>query len=132
MTTACVATTALMFQGQAEEAMSLYVSLFPGSGIDAMERYAPGEAGQAGSVKFARFHIGDHRLQCIDSPVAHGFSFTPSVSLSVQCQDAAELEKIYAELSREGEVLMPLQAWDFSPLYAWITDRFGVSWQLSL
>src|SRR5437879_112658 len=81
--------TQLMFGGTAEEAMDFYVSLFPGSEVKHIERYGPGEQGAEGSLKRVEFTLGGHRLSCIDSPVKHGFTFTPSISLFVECADEA-------------------------------------------
>lgn len=81
----------LMFEGTAEQAMNLYVSLFRGSRIKHVERYGKGEPGAEGSVKRADFVLGGNDLICIDSPIQHGFTFTPSLSLFVECEDEAEL-----------------------------------------
>lgn len=125
--------TFLMFDGQAEQAMHLYVSLFAGSKVESIERYGAGEPGREGSVKIARFVLGgQHAMSCIDSPAKHAFTFTPSVSIFVDCEDAAELEKVFAELSSGGQVLMPLGNYGFSTRFGWLNDRFGVSWQLNL
>lgn len=124
--------TFLMFEGRAEEALKLYVSLFAGSEIGRIERYAEGEPGAAGSVKRAEFTLGEHRLMCIDSPIKHGFTFTPSISLFVECQDEAEQDRAFQELSTGGGVLMPLGNYGFSTRFGWLNDRFGVSWQLNL
>lgn len=126
------ATTQLMFEGNAEEAMNFYVSLFPGSEVRRIERYGPGEPGAQGTVKRAEFTLAGHSLACIDSPIKHGFTFTPSMSLFLDCQDEAELEKAFKELSAGGKVLMPLDNYGFSKKFAWVADRFGVSWQLNL
>ena len=75
----------LMFEGKAEEAMTFYTSLFPDSKILDIRRYGPGEAGAEGSIHQASFQIGEQIIACIDSPVKHGFSFTPSFSLFVDC-----------------------------------------------
>jgi predicted 3-demethylubiquinone-9 3-methyltransferase (glyoxalase superfamily) len=70
----------LMFQGNAEEAMRLYVSLFPDGEVIAIKRYGPGEAGAEGSVWTASFSVGTLVVKCIDSPIKHDFNFTPSFS----------------------------------------------------
>ena len=125
-------TTHLMFTGSAEEAMTLYVSLFGDSEIKQIERYGPGEMGAEGSVKRADFVLAGREFLCIDSPVKHAFTFTPSMSLFVECESEAELEAAFARLSDGGGVLMPLDNYGFSTRFGWLTDRFGVSWQLNL
>jgi predicted 3-demethylubiquinone-9 3-methyltransferase (glyoxalase superfamily) len=64
--------------------------------------------------------------------VSHGFTFTPSLSLFVDCESEADLERIFAALSEGGGVLMPLGNYGFSRRFGWVNDRFGVSWQLNL
>ena len=125
-------TTQLMFEGRAEEAMCLYVSLFKGSEIKQIKRYGPGEQGTEGSVKRAEFTLAGHRLACIDSPVKHAFTFTPSVSLFVDCADEEEFDRAFGTLSEGGSVLMPPGNYGFSTKFVWLNDRFGVSWQLNL
>ena len=124
--------TLLMFDGQAEEAMNLYVSMFPGSEVTRLERYGPGEPGAQGSVKRAAFTLGGHRMLCMDSPVKHPFTFTPSVSLFVECEDEDELDRAFTALSSGGAVMMPPGNYGFSRKFTWVSDRFGVSWQLNL
>lgn len=123
--------TQFKFDGQAEEAMTLYVSLFGGS-VTAIEKYGPGGHGKEGTVERAEFAAGVHRLACIDSPVKHAFTFTPPASLFAECADEAELDKAFAALSNGGSVLMPPNDYGFSKKFAWVNDRFGVSWQLNL
>jgi predicted 3-demethylubiquinone-9 3-methyltransferase (glyoxalase superfamily) len=124
--------THLMFEGAAEEAMKFYVSLFPNSAIGSVVKYGPGEPGAEGSVKVAEFTLAGREFLCIDSPMKHGFTFTPSISLFVECNDDAELEAAFARLSEGGGVLMPLGNYGFSTRFGWVRDRFGVSWQLNL
>src|SRR5262245_45898047 len=99
--------TFLMFEGVAEEAMRFYVSLFAGSEVRKIERYGPGEQGAEGTVKVADFTLAGHPLRCIDSPAKHAFTFTPSISLFVECDDEAELDRAFHRLSEGGAVLMP-------------------------
>jgi predicted 3-demethylubiquinone-9 3-methyltransferase (glyoxalase superfamily) len=125
-------TTFLMFEGQAEQAMNFYIVLFPDSRILDIARYGPEGPGAPGSVYHATFQLNGRTFRCIDSPVKHGFTFTPAMSLFVDCGSAAEVETLFAKLSDGGQVLMPLDAYPFSPKYAWVNDRFGVSWQIGL
>ena len=124
--------TFLMFEGKAEEAMQFYVSLFKQSAVTAIAKYGPGEMGAEGSVKKASFKLAGHEMACIDSPTKHAFTFTPSTSLFVQCEDEAEIGRTFAALSEGGMVLMPPGNYGFSTKFAWLNDRFGVSWQLNL
>lgn len=121
----------LMFDGKAEEAMKFYISIFPNSKIVAATKYADGENGKAGSIKHATFQISGARMMCIDSPTKHDFSFTPSVSLFVACESEKHIESMFSKLSKDGDVLMPLADYGFSTRFGWVTDRFGVSWQLN-
>jgi predicted 3-demethylubiquinone-9 3-methyltransferase (glyoxalase superfamily) len=122
----------LMFEGAAEEAMRFYVSLFPGSEVRRFELYGPDELGAEGSVKRADFTLAGQEVTCIDSPMKHDFTFTPSVSLFVECENEAELNNAFDQLSPKGAVLMPPDNYGFSRKFAWVNDRFGVSWQLNL
>src|SRR4051794_3058188 len=115
-------TTHLMFEGAAEKAMTLYVSLFGDSGIKQLERYGPGEMGAEGTVKRASFTLAGRDFICIDSPVKHGFTFTPAISLFVECESEAELETAFSRLSDGGGVLMPVGNYGFSTKFGWLTD----------
>jgi predicted 3-demethylubiquinone-9 3-methyltransferase (glyoxalase superfamily) len=122
----------LMFEGKAREAMDFYVSLFPGSEILETETYGPGEPGAEGTIKRAAFRVAGQRFQCIDSPIPHGFTFTPSSSIFVDCESETELREAFRRLSEGGRVLMALADYGFSREFGWVQDRFGVSWQLNL
>lgn len=122
----------LMFEGQAEEAMNFYTSLFDQSEILSIARYGPNEAGREGSVFQATFSLKGQQFMCIDSSVKHNFTFTPSISLFINCETEEEVDRLFKELSQGGAVLMPLEPYPFSPRFAWVADKFGVSWQLNL
>jgi predicted 3-demethylubiquinone-9 3-methyltransferase (glyoxalase superfamily) len=122
----------LMFQGQAEQAINFYLSLFAESELKEIVRYGPGQPGPEGSVMRAAFRLGSQELLCIDSPIQHAFTFTPAFSLFVECTSEEELRRLAAALSDGGSILMPLENYGFSLLFTWVNDRFGVSWQLNL
>lgn len=122
----------LMFEGKAEEAMHFYMSLFPNSEIKSISHYADDEEGAAGTVRHAEFSLGGQAFMCIDSIVSHPFTFTPAMSLYVSCRSEEEIDNLYSRLSEDGQVLMPLDTYPFSKKYAWISDKFNVSWQLTL
>jgi predicted 3-demethylubiquinone-9 3-methyltransferase (glyoxalase superfamily) len=76
--------------------------------------------------------IGGDEILFFDSPVKHDFGFTPAVSLFVECDGVEELERAFALLSEGGGVFMPLDDYGFSRRFGWLSDRFGVSWQLNV
>ncbi|MFC7247596.1 VOC family protein [Catellatospora aurea] len=118
----------LMFEGAATQAMDFYVSLFDDGEILSVTPHQ----GEHTGVQLAEFRVAGQRLLCSDSFVKHAFTFTPSLSLFVRCKDDAELTRLHAALSEGGQELMPPSNYGFSTRFAWVNDRFGVSWQLNL
>ncbi len=121
----------LMFQGQAEEAMRLYAELVPGSSIVRLDRYGAEALGAEGSVLAGELVLGGLTVLCNDSVEEHPFTFTPSVSLFLSCDSGPEVDRLAGALADRGAVLMPADGYGFSSRFAWVTDRFGVSWQLN-
>ena len=96
-----------MFQGGiAREAMDLYCSTIPNSAVVRVEEYAEGESGPPGTIKVAVFTLCGREFMCSDSPIEHGFSFTPSSSTFVEFDSLDQLERAFATLSEGGEVLI--------------------------
>ncbi len=123
----------LMFTGRAEEALNLYRDLFDDAEFDVVQRYGPEGPGAEGTIMHARVRIGDEVLIAFDSPPVHEFDFTPSLSLFVSCDSEEELDRLFTGLSEGGSVMMPPSSeYGFAAKYTWLSDRFGVSWQLSL
>lgn len=122
----------LMFEGKAEEAMNFYISIFKDSKIKSIARYGANEAGTEGTVQHATFILDGQEFMCIDSHVKHGFSFTPALSLYVNCSSEEQISDYFTRLSSDGQVFMPLDSYPFSEKFGWVGDKFGVSWQLNL
>ncbi len=126
-------TTFLMFEGDAEEAMTFYTSLFDDSEIVSITKYGPDGPGgpeAEGTVQHALFTLKGQPYMAIDS-FGHAFTFTPSISLFVKCDSEEELETLYENLIEGGTAAMPLDNYGFSKKFGWVQDRFGVSWQLN-
>lgn len=68
----------------------------------------------------------------MDSSVKHDFTFTPSMSLYVAFETEEEINRAFERLSQGGTILMPLAAYPFSKKFGWLTDPYGVSWQLNV
>lgn len=121
----------LMFQGKkAQEAIDFYVDLIPNSRVDEIHHYGDSNPDFADWIMFATVTIGGQKVRFSDSPIEHAFDFTPSTSFLVECNSEDELRRIAAALEPDGRVLMPIDSYGFSEKFAWVEDRFGVSWQL--
>ena len=68
----------------------------------------------------------------MDSAQNHQFTFTPSMSIFVLCESEEEIGTLYKRLIEGGSAPMPLANYGFSKKFAWVADRYGVSWQLNL
>ena len=122
----------LIFTGQAQEAMDFYVSLFWDGEVLQLEHFPSDGPGHGTTVKRAKIRVGGQTLMCFDSPVKHAFGFTPAISLFVECETEADVDRLSSALADGGSVLMPTGTYDFSRRFGWVNDRYGVSWQLNL
>jgi predicted 3-demethylubiquinone-9 3-methyltransferase (glyoxalase superfamily) len=122
----------LLFEGKAEEAMRFYTSIFPASSIEEIQRYDSEGPGKAGTVARATFTVAGQSVFCTDSPISHPFTFTPAFSFFFVCDSEEQLRQLHTALGQGGAELMPLDNYGFSRLFTWISDRYGISWQLNL
>ena len=122
----------LMFEGDAEAALSFYVGLFPEAELLDIERNGPDGPAKEGKVAAATIALAGQKLRFFDSPVPHQFAFTPAISMFVDCDDEAQQDRLWSALSDGGQVLMPMDNYGFSRRFGWTNDRFGVSWQINL
>lgn len=120
--------------GKAEEAITLYISVFADSEITSIERYGAddGDGETEGLIKAARFTLNGAEHVAMDSSLRHEFTFTPATSFLVECESKAEFERAHQALSHGGLELMPPDDYGFSQKFVWLNDRYGVSWQLNL
>ena len=75
----------------------------------------------------ARLSMNGVVFVALDSHLDHKFTFTPSMSLFVECESVSEIKEVFRALSESGSVLMPLDNYGFSQLFGWLNDRYGVS-----
>lgn len=123
--------THLIFDGNAEEAMRFYASVFEDVRIEQLERFGPFEQGIRGSVRHASLRVGEAVLSCSDALPGRDCEFSEAVSIAVSCRDEAELERLAAALLREGQPLGGARRDRAGRRSAWVRDRFGVAWWLS-
>jgi predicted 3-demethylubiquinone-9 3-methyltransferase (glyoxalase superfamily) len=108
----------LWFDGQAEDAANLYVSLFPDSRITGIRRYGAAGPGPQGSVMVVDFELSGRRFTALNG--GPEFRFNESVSFVIPCESQAEVDRYWDALVAGGE-----------PSYCgWLKDRFGLSWQV--
>jgi predicted 3-demethylubiquinone-9 3-methyltransferase (glyoxalase superfamily) len=108
----------LWFDGQAEDAANLYVSVFPDSRITGISRYGAAGPGPAGSVMVVDFELSGRRFTALNG--GPEFRFNESVSFVIPCESQIEIDRYWDALVVGGE-----------PSYCgWLKDRFGLSWQV--
>ncbi|SHK90828.1 Glyoxalase superfamily enzyme, possibly 3-demethylubiquinone-9 3-methyltransferase [Anaerocolumna jejuensis DSM 15929] len=117
----------LWYDKEAVEAAQWYVSLFEDSRIISSSIIPDTPSGDAQTVDF---QLAGMRFSAISA--GPYFALNPSISLMVACRNAEEVDRLYASLSADGTELMPLGEYPFSKHYAWIQDKYGLSWQLML
>jgi PhnB protein len=125
------------FDGRCREAVEFYAKVFrseignlmtygdtpPGSGYEVPEA-------DKDRIMYAGIPFGNMVLMCMDmpsgEPVVSGNSISPTISFP----DKAEVERVFRELSEGGTVHSEPSATFFSELYAAVTDKFGINWQI--
>tara|TARA_R110002049_G_scaffold175107_2_gene342440 strand:+ start:11387 stop:12301 length:915 start_codon:yes stop_codon:yes gene_type:complete len=124
----------LWFNKEAEEAAKFYTSIFGNSKIGGKTYYA--KEGQEihgqkeGQVMTIEFQIENYKMVGLNGgPI---FKLNPSISFFVMCDTEVEENNLWANFCEGGNILMPLDRYDWSGKYGWVQDRFGVSWQFML
>lgn len=124
----------LWFDDQAEEAAQFYTSLFEHAGIGEILRYQ--KAGQdihgkeEGSVMTVEFELEGLRIIGLNG--GPQFKFTPAISFYVTLESEDEVDSLWNAFLEGGEVMMPLDKYEWSNKYGWIKDKFGLTWQIAL
>lgn len=122
----------LLFEGKAQEAMNFYTTVFENCHIERIEKYTAEGPEIEGTIKQAIFSLNGRQILCADSCLNQGFTFPPAFSLLVNCSSEREMQKRFETLSDGGSVLMSIDDYGISQKFAWLQDRYGVSWQLNL
>jgi predicted 3-demethylubiquinone-9 3-methyltransferase (glyoxalase superfamily) len=111
-------TTFLTFNDQAEEAIDFYTSIFQNSKIVSTSRYGEAGGGPEGSLMSAAFELDGQRFMALNG--GPSFGFAQGISLFFDCETQEEIDELWEKLSAGGEK---------GPC-GWLTDKFGVSWQV--
>ena len=110
--------TCLWFDTEAEEAAEFYTSLFEDARITEVSHYGDVGPKPAGTVLMVTFVLQGAEFQALNG--GPEFTFDEAVSLSVSCENQAEVDRLFDALTEGGE----------DGPCGWLKDRYGLSWQL--
>ena len=108
----------LWFDHQAEEAVTFYTSIFKNSKVGTITRYGEAGPGPKGSVMTVPFELDGQQFTALNG--GPHFSFTAAISFVVNCETQEEVDEFWEKLSEGGKQVE----------CGWLTDKFGVSWQI--
>jgi predicted 3-demethylubiquinone-9 3-methyltransferase (glyoxalase superfamily) len=111
-------TPLLWFDGQAENAMNFYVSIFKNAKVVGLTRYGEAGPGPSGSVMTASFELDGQAFLALNG--GPQFTFSPAIAFIVNCETQAEVDHYWEKLSDGGE----------KQRCGWLKDKFGVSWNI--
>jgi predicted 3-demethylubiquinone-9 3-methyltransferase (glyoxalase superfamily) len=111
-------TTFLWFDDKAEEAMNFYVSIFKNSKVLSVRRYGDAGPGPKGTVMTATFQLDGQNFMALNGGPL--FTFSPAISLYVNCETQDEVDDLWDKLSDGGK----------KERCGWLKDKFGLSWQI--
>ena len=108
----------LWFDGNAEEAVTFYASIFKNSTIDAVTRFGDAGPGPKGSVMTMNFQLDGQQFIALNA--GPQYKFNPAISMFVDCDDQAEVDELWSKLTDGGKEIQ----------CGWLQDKYGLSWQI--
>lgn len=111
-------TPCLWFDGNAEEAMNFYASIFKDAKVGRITRYGEAGPGPKGTVMSTTFRLNGQEFMALNG--GPQFTFSPAISFFVNCETQEEVDELWEKLSEGGE----------KQRCGWLRDKYGVSWQI--
>ncbi len=108
----------LWFDGKAEEAAHFYTSFIKNSQVESI------------NPTVSVFNLNELQFNALNG--GNIFQFTNAISLFIKTNDSNEIDNIWNQLKKNGTILMDLDEYPWCKKYGWITDKYGLSWQLFL
>ena len=108
----------LWFDGQADEAVNFYTSIFKNATITSVTRYGDVGPGPKGSIMSATFELDGQEFYALNGGPM--FKFSPAISFFVKCESQEEVDYYWSKLAAGGQTNQ----------CGWLQDKFGVSWQV--
>lgn len=108
----------LWFNGNAEEAITFYVSIFHDGEIIGVSRFGDNGPGPAGAVMTGTLKLGGQEFMVLNG--GPEYKFTEAVSFFVSCDDQEEVDNLWGKLAEGGQ----------ESRCGWLKDKFGLSWQI--
>jgi len=124
------------FTGNCDAAFAYYETVFGTKRLMSLKySEAPGEhpipAGSKDLIMHTSLQIGSMLLMGADAPPGRGQPLS-GFHISLEDKDEAEIKRLWAALSEDGSVMMPLAKTFWAPLFGMCTDKFGVGWMMSV
>lgn len=110
--------TNLWFDGRVKEALDFYTSVFPDASVNSASYYGDAGPGKKGDILVANFQLYGQEFTIING--GPGFPHSPAMSLLINCETQEEIDYLWEKLAEGGE----------HSQCGWLTDRFGISWQI--
>jgi predicted 3-demethylubiquinone-9 3-methyltransferase (glyoxalase superfamily) len=114
----------LWFDGNAEDAINFYTSIFNNSKINSFSRMPDGK------VLTGSFQLNGQNFAAING--GSMFQINPSISFYVACETVEEATSIWHKLLEGGSAMMTFDTYPWSEKYGWLKDRFGMTWQITV
>jgi len=111
-------TICLWFDTEGEAAANYYASIFADSKINRIARYSEAGPGPAGSVMTVEFELNGQKFLALNG--GPQYTFNAAISFVISCADQDEVDYYWSRLAEGGQEVA----------CGWVTDRYGVSWQV--